>query len=86
MTGENSTWWDLIRMPINILTTQALLNHFEFHGEEFSAEYPVDSGNHFNLFEVAEDPAKRLDSISLINQQGVRPFPESDQRPLLDPN
>lgn len=73
MFGGNSNWRGPIWMPVNALIIRALLQYFGYYGDSFKIECPTGSGNQMNLYQVAENIAKRLASIFLKNEQGLRP-------------
>jgi hypothetical protein len=73
MFGGNSNWRGPIWMPVNALIIRALLQYFGYYGDSFKIECPTGSGNQMNLYQVAENIAKRLASIFLKNEQGFRP-------------
>ena len=60
-------------MPVNGLLLRALLNLYQFYGDDFKVECPTGSGKHMTLFEVAKELARRLSSIFLCDSNGKRP-------------
>jgi hypothetical protein len=73
MFGGNSNWRGPIWMPVNALLIRALLNFYAYHGDGFKVECPTGSGRLMNLFEVAQEIAKRLTGIFLRDERGQRP-------------
>ena len=73
MFGGNSNWRGPVWMPINALIVRALINLYNFYGDEFKVECPTGSGHFMNLFEVAEDITSRLACTFLRNADGRRP-------------
>lgn len=73
MFGGNSNWRGPVWMPINILIIRALLNLYQFYGDEFKVECPTGSGQHATLFEVAKNISCRLTSTFLRDASGRRP-------------
>jgi len=73
MFGGNSNWRGPVWMPINVLLIRALLNQYSFYGTEFRVECPTRSGQYKNLFEVAEEIARRLAGTFLRDSSGRRP-------------
>jgi hypothetical protein len=73
MFGGNSNWRGPIWMPVNKLIVRALLHMYPFYGPDFKVECPTGSGNYMNLFEVAEEIHRRLESIFLRDKNGRRP-------------
>jgi hypothetical protein len=52
---------------------RALLQMYSYYGNDFIVECPTGSGNRMTLFEVADDLAKRLNRIFLVDKDGHRP-------------
>ena len=73
MFGGNSNWRGPIWMPVNALIIRALLQYYTYFGNEFTVECPTGSGRQMNLYQVAEELARRLASIFLKDQNGWRP-------------
>ncbi len=73
MFGGNSNWRGPIWMPVNGLLIRALLQYFSYYGNDFKVECPTGSGQRMNLYEVAEEIARRLARIFLRNESGRRP-------------
>jgi hypothetical protein len=73
MFGGNSNWRGPVWMPVNGLLVRALLNLYQFYGDDFKVECPTGSGKHLTLFEVAQELTRRLTSIFLRGQDGKRP-------------
>jgi hypothetical protein len=73
MFGGNSNWRGPVWMPVNALIYRALLQFYAFHGDDFKVECPTGSGRFMNLFEVAQELARRLTRLFLRDDQGRRP-------------
>jgi hypothetical protein len=73
MFGGNSNWRGPIWMPVNVLIIRALLHYYNYYGNEFTVECPTGSGRHMNLYQVAEEIARRLANIFLKGKDGGRP-------------
>ena len=73
MFGGNSNWRGPIWMPVNALIIRALLQYYTYYGNEFTVECPTGSGQHMNLYQVAEEITRRLGSIFLRGRDGRRP-------------
>jgi len=73
MFGGNSNWRGPVWMPVNGLLIRALLNLYQFYGDDFKVECPTGSGHYMTLFEVAKELARRLSSIFLRDANGKRP-------------
>jgi hypothetical protein len=73
MFGGNSNWRGPIWMPMNALIIRALLQYYLYYGNDFSVDCPTGSGRKMTLYQVAEEIARRLDSIFLRDKDGRRP-------------
>jgi hypothetical protein len=73
MFGGNSNWRGPIWMPVNALIIRGLLQYYAYHGNDFTIECPTGSGRQMNLYQVAEEIYRRLDSIFLRDNHGRRP-------------
>ena len=60
MFGGNSNWRGPIWMPVNALIIRALLQYYPYYGDDFTVECPTGSGRQMNLYQVAEEIARRL--------------------------
>jgi len=72
MFGGNSNWRGPIWMPVNALIIRALLQYHMYFGKNFTIECPTGSGRWMNLYEVAEEVARRLTNLFLRDEQGRR--------------
>jgi hypothetical protein len=73
MFGGNSNWRGPVWMPINGLIVRALLNLYQFYGDDFKVQCPTGSGRYMTLFEAAREIARRLGGTFLRDAQGKRP-------------
>ncbi len=73
MFGGNSNWRGPVWMPVNALIVRALLNLYQFYGDEFKVQCPTGSGQYMTLFEVAKELARRLTGTFLRDSNGRRP-------------
>jgi hypothetical protein len=73
MFGGNSNWRGPVWIPVNALLLRALLNLYQFYGDEFKVECPTGSGKYMTLYEVANELGRRLSSIFLRDADGKRP-------------
>ena len=73
MFGGNSNWRGPVWMPVNGLLIRALLNLYQFYGDDFKVECPTRSGIYMNLFEVAKELQHRLGKIFVRDEDGNRP-------------
>lgn len=85
MFGGNSNWRGPIWMPVNGLIIRALLQYYAYFGADFTVECPTGSGRHMNLYEVAEEIARRLANIFLKDKHGRRPVHGGTRRFQEDP-
>ncbi len=86
MFGGNSNWRGPIWMPINGLLVRALLQYYAYYGDEFTIECPTGSGRAMNLYQVAEEIVRRLESIFLRDASGHRPVYGGAQKFQDDPH
>ena len=86
MFGGNSNWRGPIWMPVNGLIIRALLNLYQFYGDDFKVECPTGSGKYMTLFEVAEEISRRLKSIFLRDETGKRPVYGGTKKFQEDPH
>jgi hypothetical protein len=86
MFGGNSNWRGPVWIPVNALLIEALLHLYQFYGDDFRVECPTGSGTYMNLFEVAKEIARRLESIFLRGQNGDRPVYGGARKFQTDPN
>ncbi len=84
MFGGNSNWRGPIWMPVNALIIRALLQYYAYYGNAFTIECPTGSGQQMNLYQVAEEIARRLTSIFLKDKDGRRPVNGGEQKFQLD--
>jgi len=85
MFGGNSNWRGPIWMPVNGLIIRALLQFYLYYGDNFKVECPTRSGKMMNLFEVAREISRRLESIFLRDKQGHRPVYGGAEKFQADP-
>jgi hypothetical protein len=74
MFGGNSNWRGPIWMPVNALLIRALMQYYGYYGDEFTVECPTGSGHYMNLYQVAQEIARRLGNIFLKDEDGRRPL------------
>jgi hypothetical protein len=85
MFGGNSNWRGPIWMPVNALILRALLNLYQFYGDEFKVECPTGSGNYMTLFEVFQEISRRLSRMFLRDENGKRPVYGGSKKFQEDP-
>ncbi|HTO96625.1 MAG TPA: hypothetical protein VMK66_06235, partial [Myxococcales bacterium] len=86
MFGGNSNWRGPVWMPVNGLIIRALLQYHAYYGNDFTVECPTGSGRRMNLYQVAEEIARRLASIFLKDAQGRRPLYGGTRKFQEDPH
>ena len=86
MFGGNSNWRGPVWMPVNGLLIRALLNLYQFYGDDFKVECPTGSGKYMTLFEVSKEIARRLSSIFLRDASGKRPVYGGTKKFQEDPH
>jgi hypothetical protein len=86
MFGGNSNWRGPIWMPVNALIIRALLQYFAYYGGDFTVECPAGSGRLMNLYEVAEELARRATRIFLRDEHGRRPVYGGSRKFQEDPH
>jgi hypothetical protein len=86
MFGGNSNWRGPVWMPMNGLLIRALLNLYQFYGDEFKVECPTGSGTYMTLFEVAKELSGRLNNIFLRDANGKRPVYGGTKKFQEDPH
>jgi hypothetical protein len=86
MFGGNSNWRGPIWMPVNALIVRALLQYYAYYGNEFTVECPTGSGRRMNLYQVAEEIARRLSSLFLRDADGRRPVYGGTRKFQEDPH
>ena len=73
MFGGNSNWRGPVWMPMNALIIRALLQYHSYYGNDFTIECPTGSGQQMTLYGVAQEIARRLGAIFLVDATGRRP-------------
>ena len=86
MFGGNSNWRGPVWIPMNTLLIGALLHLYQFYGNDFTVECPTGSGSYMNLFAVAQEITRRLESMFLRDQDGNRPVYGGAQKFQKDPH
>jgi hypothetical protein len=86
MFGGNSNWRGPIWMPVNALIIRALLQYYTYYGNDFTVECPTGSGRHMNLYQVAEEIARRGANIFLKGKDGRRPVYGGTRKFQEDPH
>jgi hypothetical protein len=86
MFGGNSNWRGPVWLPVNALIIRSLLNYHTYYGSDFIVECPTGSGRQMNLYQVAEEIARRVTTIFLRDQIGRRPVYGQTRKFQEDPH
>jgi hypothetical protein len=86
MFGGNSNWRGPIWMPVNALIVRALLQYYLYYGNGFTVECPTGSGRQMNMYQVAEEIARRLASLFVKGPDGRRPVYGGTRKFQEDPH
>jgi hypothetical protein len=86
MFGGNSNWRGPVWLPINVLIIRALLNLYQYYGDDFTIECPTGSGKLMNLFEVARELAARIIRTFTRDENGRRPVHGGCEKFQTDPH
>jgi Mannosylglycerate hydrolase MGH1-like glycoside hydrolase domain len=84
--GGNSNWRGPIWMPVNQLLIHSLRKMYSFYGNDFVVECPTGSGQTMNLWQVADELARRLISIFLRDDGQRRPVHGGARKFQSDPH
>ena len=86
MFGGNSNWRGPVWFPVNVLIIRALLQHYQYYGDDFRIECPTGSGHMMTLFEVAKEISDRLVGTFLPDDDGRRPVYGGTEKFQTDPH
>lgn len=84
--GGNSNWRGPVWFPVNYLLIESLHKFYAYYGSEFRLEYPIGSGEKYNLKEIANELAKRLTRLFLKDENGRRPVFGDNEKFQNDPH
>ncbi len=84
--GGNSNWRGPIWFPVNYLIIESLQKFHHYYGDDFKIECPTGSGQFLTLEAVADELARRLSRIFLMDSQGRRPLYGQYPRLQQDPH
>jgi hypothetical protein len=71
--GGNSNWRGPVWFPVNFLIIESLQKFHHYYGDDFKVECPTGSGIFLTLNQVANELARRLTRIFLLDESGARP-------------
>jgi hypothetical protein len=83
--GGNSNWRGPIWMPVNQLLIQSLRKIYSYYGDAFLVDCPTGSGRKMNLWQIADELARRLISIFLQDREHCRPVHGGTKKFQTDP-
>ena len=84
--GGNSNWRGPIWFPVNFLLVESLQKFHHYFGDDFKVEFPTGSGNKLTLWEVAGELSRRMTSIFLRGDNGLRPVFGNLEKFQADPH
>jgi hypothetical protein len=84
--GGNSNWRGPIWFPVNFLIIEALQKFHHYLGPDFKVECPAGSGSVMTLWEVSQELSRRLSSVFLRDQTGLRPVHGTSEKFQYDPH
>ncbi len=73
MFGGNSNWRGPIWMPVNMMLVRALINYYQYYGNDFLIECPTGSGNKNESLSGCRGDFAAASSIFLNDKSGHRP-------------
>ncbi len=85
MFGGNSNWRGPVWFPSNVLILRSLIRLYAYYGDDFQVECPTGSGQERNLYQVAEEIARRLVRIFVRDGEGRRPVYGGAEKFQSDP-
>ncbi|SPB12825.1 hypothetical protein NOV72_00130 [Caballeronia novacaledonica] len=71
--GGNSNWRGPVWMPVNYLLIESIHEFHRYYGDDFRVEYPTGSGQKFSLAQIADELARRVTTLFLLDKNGERP-------------
>src|SRR5216117_2733064 len=83
--GGNSNWRGPIWFPVNFLIVESLQKFHHYLGNDYKIECPTGSGNFLTLWEVAQEISRRLSSVFLRSEDGLRPVHGTSDKFQDDP-
>jgi hypothetical protein len=84
--GGNSNWRGPIWFPVNFLIIESLQKFHHYYGDDFTVECPTGSGTFMTINDVADELARRLTKLFLLNAEGKRPVLGYSKKLQTDPH
>ncbi|HSZ85767.1 MAG TPA: hypothetical protein VK787_07035, partial [Puia sp.] len=84
--GGNSNWRGPVWMPVNFLIIESLRRFHDYYGDDFTVEYPTNSGKYLSLNEIANELSKRLSKLFLRDDNGRRAIFGDNDKLQFDAN
>ncbi|MFL9485645.1 MGH1-like glycoside hydrolase domain-containing protein [Chitinophagaceae bacterium LWZ2-11] len=85
MFGGNSNWRGPVWFPVNYLIVESLRRFHDYYSDDFTVEYPTNSGNYLSLREVADELIDRLIGLFTKNAGGKRTVSGDNEKLQTDP-
>jgi hypothetical protein len=83
--GGNSNWRGPVWMPVNFLLIESIREFHRYYGDDFRVEYPTGSGQKFSLAQIADELARRVTTLFLLDANGERPVMRAYPQLQADP-
>lgn len=71
--GGNSNWRGPVWMPVNYMLIESLYEFHRYYGDDFRVEYPTGSGKKLSLAQIADELARRVTTLFLLDRNNERP-------------
>ena len=84
--GGNSNWRGPVWFPVNYLIIESLREFHRYYGDDFTVEYPSNSGQYHTIAEIAVALSQRLIGIFLRDDAGRRAVFGDQQTFQSDPH
>lgn len=84
--GGNSNWRGPVWMPMNYLIIESLQRFHYYYGDDFKVECPTGSGQYLTLNETGAEISRRLSSLFLRDEDGIRPVFGNNNKLQYDPH
>jgi len=84
--GGNSNWRGPVWLPVNLLLIKSLRKLYSYYGDALTVECPTGSRVRLTLWQVADELARRVNSIFLREGDGRRPVNGGAEMFQTDPH